>query len=332
MVADMIPPAGAAAFLARAGWTHAAIVPLAGDASFRRYFRVIDGARRAVLMDAPPPHEDPRPFIAMAEHLAGQGFAAPAIHACDLEQGLVLIEDFGDLRVREYLDEDPAQEMAVYRRAVDLLAALHRQPAAALPPYDRAIYQREAALLVEWYCPAVGLSVDVAGYQAAWDAVLPLVEGSASPTVTVLRDYHAENIMLIDRPAAEGLGLLDFQDALAGHPAYDLVSLLQDARRHVPEAVEAAMLAHYRATMSVPDDFAAAYAVLGAQRNAKIIGIFTRLWKRDGKPRYLSLLPRMWGLLERDLRHPALAPVADWFAANIPADRRHEALTEPMPA
>lgn len=332
MVADMIPPAGAAAFLARVGWSRAAIVPLAGDASFRRYFRVIDGARRAVLMDAPPPHEDPRPFIAMAEHLAGQGFAAPAIHARDLEQGLVLIEDFGDLRVREYVDENPAQELAVYRRAVDLLAALHRQPAAALPPYDRAVYQREAALLVEWYCPAVGLSVDAAGYRAGWDAVLPLVEASASPTVTVLRDYHAENIMLIDRPAAHGLGLLDFQDALAGHPAYDLVSLLQDARRHVPEAVEAAMLAHYRAIMPVPDDFAAAYAVLGAQRNAKIIGIFTRLWKRDGKPRYLSLLSRMWDLLERDLRHPALAPVAEWFAANIPADRRHDALKERLPA
>ena len=138
--------------------------------------------------------------------------------------------------------------------------------------------------------------------------------------------------MLIDRAASHGLGLLDFQDALAGHPAYDLVSLLQDARRDVPVDVEAAMLAHYRALASPPDDFDAAYAVLGAQRNAKIIGIFTRLWKRDGKPRYLSYLPRMWGLLERDLAHPALAPVADWFAANIPADKRHHALAEFAPA
>ena len=332
MVTDMIPPAGAPAFLAQAGWGHAAIVPLAGDASFRRYFRVVDGARRAVLMDAPPPHEDPRPFISIAEHLVTQGFAAPAILARDLEQGLVLIEDFGDLRVKEHLDDVPADEEGVYRRAVELLADLHRMPAADVPPYDRAVYQREAGLLTEWYCPAIGLPVDTEAYDRAWDAVLPIVEQSASPAVTVLRDYHAENIMLIDRPEAKGLGLLDFQDALAGHPAYDLVSLLQDARRDVPPAVEAAMIDHYRAIANPPADFDAAYAVLGAQRNAKIIGIFTRLWKRDGKPRYLSFLPRMWDLLERDLAHPALAPVADWFAANIPAEKRHLALQDQAPA
>jgi aminoglycoside/choline kinase family phosphotransferase len=332
MVTDMIPPAAAPAFLADAGWGNAAVVPLAGDASFRRYFRVLDAGRRAVLMDAPPPHEDPRPFIAIAEHLNADGFAAPRILARDLEQGLVLIEDFGDLRIKEHLEAEPSEELAVYGRAVSLLADLHRLPAADVPPYDRAVYQREAGLLTEWYCTAVGLDVDQEAYVRAWDAVLPLVEASASPVVTVLRDYHAENIMLIDRAASHGLGLLDFQDALAGHPAYDLVSLLQDARRDVPVEVEAAMLAHYKAIASPPDDFEAAYAVLGAQRNAKIIGIFTRLWKRDGKPRYLSYLPRMWGLLERDLAHPALAPVADWFAAHIPADKRHDALAEFAPA
>jgi aminoglycoside/choline kinase family phosphotransferase len=328
----MIPPATAPAFLADAGWDGAAIVPLAGDASFRRYFRVLDGGRRAVLMDAPPPHEDPRPFIAIAEHLLADGFAAPRILARDLEQGLVLIEDFGDLRVKEHLDEAPDAELAVYARAIDLLADLHKLPAADVPPYDRAVYQREAGLLTEWYCPAIGIDVDADAYIRAWDAVLPIVEQSSSPTVTVLRDYHAENIMLIDASASHGLGLLDFQDALAGHAAYDLVSLLQDARRDVPVDVEAAMLAHYKAVANPPADFDAAYAVLGAQRNAKIIGIFTRLWKRDGKPRYLSYLPRMWSLLERDLQHPALAPVADWFAANIPADKRHDALEEHIPA
>lgn len=326
MVTAMIPPAAAPDFLTSAGWGGAAILPLAGDASFRRYFRVVDGDRRAVLMDAPPPHEDPRPFIAMAERLIADGFAAPQILSRDLTEGLVLIEDFGDLRIKEHVEADPADEIAVYTRAIDLLADLHRLPAAALPPYDRAVYQREVGLLTQWYCPAAGLGVDTQSYIAAWDAVLPLVERSASPTVTVLRDYHAENIMLIDRPRAHGLGLLDFQDALAGHPAYDLVSLLQDARRDVPPAIETAMIAHYRAVANPPADFDAAYAVLGAQRNAKIIGIFTRLWQRDGKPRYLSYLPRMWSLLERDLAHPALAPVADWFAANIPADKRHDAL------
>jgi len=318
----MIPPAAAPAFLARAGWGDAVILPLAGDASFRRYFRVIDGDRRAVLMDAPPPHEDPRPFLAIAEHLCAHGFAAPEIYARDLDHGLALIEDFGDVRLKEYLDVTPDQEKSVYSRAVDLLVKLHRLPAADLPPYDRMVYQREAGLLTEWYCPAAGLEVDADAYVRAWDAVLPLVEASGAPNVTVLRDYHAENIMLIDRPSSLGLGLLDFQDALAGHPAYDLVSLLQDARRDVPERLEALMLDHYR-TMAMPDyDFDAAYAVLGAQRNAKIIGIFTRLWKRDDKPRYLSFLPRMWALLERDLAHPALAPVAQWFERYVPAQSR----------
>jgi len=161
-------------------------LPLAGDASFRRYFRVVDGARRAVLMDAPPPHEDPRPFLAIARHLSGQGFAAPEILAEDLEHGLVLLEDFGDQRVRECVDADMGQEDQVYRRAVALLADLHRLPPADALPYDRAVYQREAGLLTEWYCPAAGIEVDAPGYAAAWDAVLPIVEQDDAPRVTVL--------------------------------------------------------------------------------------------------------------------------------------------------
>lgn len=324
MASNMIPPESARFFLDNAGWAGADILPLAGDASFRRYFRVVDGARRAVLMDAPPPHEDPRPFISVGEWLCAHGFAAPAILARDLAQGLVLLEDFGDARVREHLDAAPAEELALYTRAVDLLVDLHALPAQeGLAPYDRAVYQREAGLLTEWFAPAAGLSVDEARYAAAWNKVLPIAEQDRAPVVTVLRDYHAENIMLLSDPArSHGLGLLDFQDALAGHPGYDLVSLLQDARRDVSPAVEQAMLAHYQARAKVSPDFEAAYAVLGAQRNAKIIGIFTRLWKRDGKPRYLGFLPRMWGLLERDLAHPALAPVADWFAANVPDEAR----------
>jgi N-acetylmuramate 1-kinase len=320
----MTPPSGAPAFLADAGWRGARIDPLAGDASFRRYFRIVDGGRRAVLMDAPPPHEDPRPFVAVDEWLAGNGFAAPAILARDLDQGLLLLEDFGDARLREHLDAAPGDETGLYAAAVDLLADLHRLPAQpGLPAYDRAVYQREAGLLTQWFAPAAGLDVDGQAYVRAWDAVLPLAEQDAAPVVTVLRDFHAENIMLLpDRSRSRGLGLLDFQDALAGHPAYDLVSLLQDARRDVSPQVELAMCARYRSATGAGAGFDAAYAVLGAQRNAKIIGIFTRLWKRDGKPRYLAYLPRMWRLLERDLAHPALAPVADWFAANIPAEAR----------
>jgi aminoglycoside/choline kinase family phosphotransferase len=192
-----------------------------------------------------------------------------------------------------------------------------------------AVLRREADLLVDWYVPALGLSVDREGWAAAWESVLaPLLD---QPPVTVLRDYHAENVMLRDgRTGLDALGLLDFQDALAGHPAYDLVSMLQDARRDVSGTIEAEMMQHYAAAAALPDRaaFDAAYAALGAQRNAKILGIFTRLWKRDGKPRYLSFQPRVWGYLERDLAHPALAPVSRWFDANLPADARAAAWAE----
>jgi aminoglycoside/choline kinase family phosphotransferase len=306
----MIPPASAPAFLDSAGWGGAEILPLAGDASFRRYFRVVGTDASAVLMDAPPPHEDVRPFLSVADHLHRLGFAAPRILARDVEAGLVLLEDFGDDRMREALEADPAREEAIYIQAIDLVRDLHRHPAGDLPPYDMAVYQREAALFPEWYMPAVGLDVPP-GWAEAWDQALAPSAGDQS--TTVLRDYHAENIMLL--PGGT-LGLLDFQDALAGHPAYDLVSLLQDARRDVPAELEARMLEHYG-----PID-AAAYALLGAQRNVKILGIFTRLWKRDGKPRYLAFQPRMWAYLERDLRHPALAPVKAWLDAHVPHDKR----------
>lgn len=317
MVAAMMPSPAANAFLAAHGWPAAAIAPLAGDASFRRYFRVSDGARRAVLMDAPPPHEDPRPFIDIASWLFARGFAAPQILASDLEHGLVLLEDFGDDRMREAIDADPSRAPALYRAAVDVLVALHREAPPRLDAYDRGALQEKTRLLTEWYCPAVGIAPDLAGFDAAWDAVLDL---AAPPrAVTVLRDFHAENLML----TADGrMGLLDFQDAATGHPAYDLVSLLQDARRDVEPEIEAAMLAHYKHQAGVGAEFDAAYHVLGAQRNTRIIGVFTRLWKRDGKERYPSLCPRVWRYLAHDLAHPALAPVAAWFNANIPPDKR----------
>ncbi len=321
-MADMIPPAGAAAFLAAHGWGDAVVTPLAGDASFRRYFRVTDGARSAVLMDAPPPHEDSAPFVAMARWLDARGFLAPTILAVDAVQGLVLLTDLGDVRLRETVDADPAVELALYADAVDLLIDLARHPVEGLEPYDRAVLHREVDLLTQWYGPAVGLDLDVAGYHEAWEAVFD--HALAAEPVTVLRDYHAENLMLVG--SARRLGLLDFQDALAGHPAYDLVSLLQDARRDVSPAVEVAMLDRYREETGAGEDFLAAYHVLGAQRNAKIVGIFARLWKRDGKPRYAGLCPRVWAYLERDLAQPVLAPVKRWFDANIPAERRGDPL------
>ena len=310
-----VPP-DADAFLAAAGWGGAEIAPLAGDASFRRYFRVNRAEQSAMLMDAPPPHEDPQPFLRAAKWLDANGMRAPRILAEDPARGLVLLEDFGDVRMREYLDAWPADETEVYEHAVDALGRLHRLPPGPFTAYGLAEYAREARLLVEWWAPAQGLTVDAAGWEAAWQEVLSPLLARQRPGVTVLRDYHAENIMLLGGLARQGL--LDFQDALVGHRAYDLVSLLQDARRDVSEDLEARMIERYLARGGDQPEFRADYARLGAQRNAKIVGIFVRLWKRDGKPRYLEMIPRVWALLERDLADPALAPMARWFEANVP--------------
>lgn len=320
VTADAALPEGLDSFLGAAGWGSARVEPLPGDASFRRYFRVRDGDRSAMLMDAPPPHEDPTPFLRAARWLDGNGMRAPRILADDPRRGLVLIEDFGEVRMREYLDEWPDDENEVYAAAIDALVALHKLPPGPFRDYGLGEYQREAGLFTEWYCPAHELEIDQTGWNQAWQAVLTPLLPRQRPGVTVLRDYHAENVMLLG--ALQDQGLLDFQDALVGHRAYDLVSMLQDARRDVSPELEAAMFDRYVAATGQDDTFLADYAVLGAQRNAKIVGIFVRLWQRDGKPRYLDYIPRVWNLLERDLAHPALAPVADWFAANIPADLR----------
>ena len=320
----MIPPAYAPDFLAAHGWEGCEIRPLAGDASFRRYFRLVAGEGRAVLMDAPPPHEDPAPFVAVAEWLAEAGLSAPAILGRDLDRGLLLLDDFGDARLRETLDAEPGRESELYGIAVDLLVHLHsRPPMAGLRPHGLEQWLDELQLFPDWYCDALGLEVDAQAYSSAWRAVLAPVAADGSAPVTVLRDYHAENIMLVSgRDGIRHFGLLDFQDAVIGHPAYDLASVLEDARRDVSPAVERAMLDRYRRATSQSAGFEAAYWALAAQRNTRILGVFTRLWKRDSKPHYTAFQPRMWGLLERDLAHPALAPVRAWFDANVPPAAR----------
>jgi aminoglycoside/choline kinase family phosphotransferase len=320
----MIPPAYAPDFLAASGWEGAEILPLAGDASFRRYFRVVNGGRTAVLMDAPPPHEDPRPFVAVAEWLSSVGLSAPQIIARDLDKGLLLLADFGDWRMREYLDEDPSRERELYELATDVLVHLHQHaPMPGLKPHGLDQWLEELKLFPDWYCPAVGLEVDSQLYEAAWREALEPVANDGLAPVTVLRDYHAENVMLVDGLEGVGhFGLLDFQDAVAGHPAYDLASVLEDARRDVPETIEQAMIERYVAATGHGEAFGRAYWALAAQRNTRILGVFTRLWKRDGKPHYRRFQPRMWGLLERDLAQPHLAPVRAWFDANVAAEHR----------
>lgn len=330
MASPMIPPPHAPAFLNAHGWGGARIEPLAGDASFRRYFRILSENGRAVLMDAPPPHEDPRPFVEVAEWLSEIGLNAPEILAQDLDTGLLLLRDFGDSRLRETVDDDPHCERELYELATDVLLHLHRHPPMpGLPPHGLAEWLDELMLFCDWYCAALELSVDAEGYRKAWESVLAPVAGDGLGPVTVLRDYHAENIMLV--AGGEGVarfGLLDFQDALAGHPAYDLASVLEDARRDVPQEIERAMIRRYLADSGQSEKFERAYWVLAAQRNTRILGVFTRLWKRDGKPHYRAFQPRMWGLLERDLERPELAPVREWFSLNVPAPARAAAWAE----
>lgn len=315
-------------FLERAGWAEARRAPLAGDASFRRYARLEGAKGRAVLMDAPPPEEDVRPFLAIARHLVSLGYSAPRILAADEAAGLLLLEDLGDALYTRLLAKGAADEERLYAAAVDLLADLHRHPAPpGLRPYDAALLQQEADLLVDWYLPQKRgrPSADPLRreYRALWRSLYPLA-AEATP-VLVLRDYHADNLIWL--PARAGLarvGLLDFQDAVAGARAYDLVSLLEDVRRDVPPALAERAIARYLSAFPELDEpsFRTAYAVLGAQRNCKILGIFARLCVRDRKPQYLDYLPRVWRLLEHALGHPALKALKDWLEREIPERTR----------
>jgi aminoglycoside/choline kinase family phosphotransferase len=314
----------ATAFLSASGWGDAARAPLAGDASNRRYERLNDARLgSAVLMDAPPERgEDVGPFIRIAEHLVSLGLSAPRILARDPEHGFLLIEDLGDDLFARVIPANPSLEIPLYETATDVLLALHRAP---LPPglaaYDPVVMTDMAALAFDWYV-AHAATPDPAARNAFNAAFRPLLADQAGDqSVLIQRDYHAENLLwLPERSGPARVGLLDFQDAMTGHPAYDLVSLMQDARRDVPAAVETAMIARYIAGSNHdPAAFDAAYHLLGAQRNLRIIGVFARLCIRDGKAHYVDFIPRVWGLLQRDLDHPALAPIAPMLRASLPS-------------
>jgi tRNA threonylcarbamoyl adenosine modification protein YjeE len=326
---------------------------LAGDASARSYERLAIGGRRVVLMNAPrrpdgPPvrkgrpysaiarlAEDVKPFVAIANGLRNHGFSAPEIYAADLDEGLLVLEDLGSHGVVE--GQPPAPIETCYQTAVDVLVALHRQPLSdtlpvapgishQVPPYDLDALQIEVELLLDWYMPRQGAPLTAAArdkFIALWRAALrPIVD---APKSWVLRDFHSPNLLwLPDRIGLARLGILDFQDAVMGPAAYDLASLLQDARVDVPEEMEIELLGRYARARRETDPafdlaaFVTIYATLAAQRASKILGIFARLDRRDGKPQYLRHLPRVWNYLQRSLALPQLAPLDAWYKVHVP--------------
>ena len=357
-------------FLTAHGWGQAQVAPLPGDASTRRYARLSDGTRRAMLMDQPQDAETPTApadadeatrralgynalarlagadcarFAAAAQWLRDQGLSAPQILAIDAARGFVILEDLGDALFADVLTHG-GDEQSLYAAAADVLARMHMKDAPSyLPPppsaasryplyaYDSAALLAEVDLLTQWFAPlALGRALsdtEVQEHRNLWRMVLD--DFQPLRRVFIHRDYHAQNLLwLPDRAGAGRVGLIDFQDAVAGSAAYDLISLTEDARRDVCPQIAEHATRHYLDTMraqGTPLDepaFRREMAIMAAQRNAKIVGIFARLYKRDGKPGYLALLPRVWGYLERDLQHPALAGLRAWYDRMIPPDKR----------
>jgi tRNA threonylcarbamoyl adenosine modification protein YjeE len=340
-------------FIAESGYSEAQRRRLQGDASTRSYDRLTLGSKHLILMNSPQRPDGPpmrggkpysaiahladnvMPFVAMARALHARGLSAPEVYHADLVQGLLILEDLGDERVTE--GDPPAPIMECYETAVDTLLHLHQQdlpevlPIAPrveyhIPPYDMTAFLIEAELLLDWYLPRLDVTLPEGAredFHTLWrDALQPAIK---SPPTWVLRDFHSPNLLwLPDRQEIARLGVLDFQDALMGPAAYDLASLLQDARIDVPEETEVALLGRYvrrrRATDAEFDgsEFIKLYVTLAAQRASKILGIFARLDRRDGKPQYLRHMPRVWAYLQRSLAHPALAPLNEWYSEHVP--------------
>lgn len=308
-------------FLAASGWNGARRIMLAGDASFRKYERVFLNGRQAVVMDAPPDKEDIRPFIRIAGHLAEFGLSSPLIIASDIENGLLLLEDLGDDLFARILEKRPESEGELYLSAADVLIKLYKNPENVnyngIVPFDIEKMLQQVSLLTEWFIPLVsGNQCDGSlktEYIEAWRGAL--AKAPDIGRVTVLYDFHAENLIwLPERKKSARTGLLDFQDAMLGSPAYDMVSFLEDARRDIAAETVERTIGYYLDNTGINrNDFISAYHLMGAQRNCRIVGTFARLCVRDGKPRYLSFMPRVWRHIENDLSHPLLADVKNWM-------------------
>ena len=340
-------------FLTGADYLDAGRQRMAGDASTRSYARLFRDDKAVILMNSPrrpdgpaiyhgKPYstiahlaEDVRPFVAIANGLRERGFSAPAIHHADLEAGFLITEDFGSAGIVEGDPPSPIAER--YQAATDVLAALHcqalpeilpltPQTSYAIPIFDTDALMVEIGLMPEWYLPDRGAALNEnarAEFSAMWRDLLDKV--TAEPKTWALRDFHSPNLIwLDDRIDTAKVGIIDFQDAVLAPAAYDLASLLQDARIDVPEQLELVLLTRYiKARLAAdeafdPAHFAELYAMMSAQRNTKLLGIFARLNRRDGKPQYLRHQPRIWTYLTRSLAHPALSAFRDWYAAHVP--------------
>ena len=353
------------AFLdAQPAWAAARIAYLQGDASTRSYARLSQGGRTVLLMDAPhqpdgPPIRDGksysriaclaedmvRPFAAIGAVLRDAGLSAPGVVAAGLDRGLLLVEDLGDRLFGSEIAAGTSQAL-MWRAAVDALVELRRIPVPrsfplpdgtsySLPRRDRAAFEIEIELLLDWLWPELkgepAPRAVRAEFREVWRPVLDRL--LALPGGWFLRDYHSPNLVwLPEREGAARVGILDFQDALEEHFAFDLVSLLQDARVDVPEALECELFDVYCAQVAVREPafdrarFAEAYADFGAQRNTRLLGLWARLLRRDGKPHYLRHMPRTWGYLARNLRAVTLAPLADWYERHFPASVRSRSI------
>ncbi|WP_370599304.1 aminoglycoside phosphotransferase family protein [Pseudomonas nitroreducens] len=314
-------------FLAGCGHAGRPLLALPADASARRYFR-LEG-QGLLLMDSPPGAEPLAPYLRVAQLLRGCGLSAPEVLAADVDLGLALVEDFGHATYTRLL-AGGHDEAALYRLAVDALVRLHRagpQAAEGVPAYDGQKLGEEAALFIDWYAPLLAGERNTAQLREAYLDTFARVcrDVAMRREVLVLRDFHVDNLMLLaDREGVAACGLLDFQDALCGSPAYDLMSLLEDARRDVSESLRVSLLARYLSQRPEVDGrrFMADYQVLAAQRHAKVLGIFVRLARRDGKSGYLKHLPRVLGLFRRALDSEPLRPLRDLLDTELPSWRQ----------
>lgn len=298
------------------------VEPLPNDASMRFYDRISFADKTLLLMDSSREKRSLPPFVKINEFLHNRGYSVPKIIAKDMKAGLLLLEDFGPFTYTKLLEENRRTdfEFELYKKAADVLIKLHKEKIdIELPEYNYELLMDELLLLIDWYFPILNdkpLSDKLRGeYIAIWKTILERIHYKNS--CLVLRDYHVDNIMFLEnRIGIQSVGLLDFQDAVVGSYAYDLVSLLEDARRDISATLSSKILHHYIDKTSFIDKqkFLSDYAILGTQRSCKIVGIFARKAIRDKNKRYLIHLPRVWNYIRMNIKSPIMKPLAEWFA------------------